>query len=69
MWLWNAYISEIEIDGYIYDWYGIPDQKVAEKLATGKTIMFGFLFMRSTNGSIIKNITIELKEEYGQKTE
>jgi hypothetical protein len=31
--------------------------------------MFGYLFMRSTNGSIIKNITIELKEEYGQKTE
>ena len=28
--------------------------------------MFGYLFMRSTNGSTIKNITKELKEEYGK---
>ena len=31
--------------------------------------MFGYLFMRSTNGSIIKNITNELKKEYDQKSE
>ena len=31
--------------------------------------MFEYLFMKSTNGSTIKNITNELKKEYEQKSE